>query len=217
MPQKTDFEDSIKEIKALFDKAELAIKKVESYVGLSFPAVNQLRYAGRHFIDSADLGSDEDRDEQLRRAKRHCQRAIYDAMDIGIDFCVSKIELFKSDYRKVTVTDIIPSYIEIIQKTEEAHNFIEQARTDSDCRENYYVEAEEHYDVLRGFLPLLDIARQELNKKLNKQFKQSAVQNCLLVVAILTLVVTLVGMNKGGVSDIEPAAGHIEAGIFPKF
>jgi hypothetical protein len=69
--------DRIEEVANAFSRAEEEIKKVEDLAGeVAIPAINELRYAGYHVLQALSGNSSEDQDEQFRRAKRHCERAI---------------------------------------------------------------------------------------------------------------------------------------------
>lgn len=71
----------------LFNRAESAIKRNERIpLSTPTPAINQLRYAGRHLLNAL-----RDSDEgQLRKAENHCVRAWFDAFD-GILLCQLKM------------------------------------------------------------------------------------------------------------------------------
>lgn len=76
---------TLSEISELFESAEAKIKLIEHLDdGLLFSAVNQLRYVSFHILRFHKITDNDLKDEELRKAKNHCQRAIYDAMEIGI-------------------------------------------------------------------------------------------------------------------------------------
>ncbi len=105
-----------KELHDLFALAEKKIKRVEqiNHEGLSIPSVNQLRYAGRHCLDSL-VSDDEEVENNIYEAKDHCKRAIYDAMEIGIVTILEKIQIFNKDYKYITITDVLPDYISTLR------------------------------------------------------------------------------------------------------
>jgi len=82
----------LKEVQGLYDLAEKRIKQVEVIgQGLILPAVNALRYAGRHLVDAVNFDTDCDPEDELNKAKKHCRRSIYDASEAGVIFLRKKI------------------------------------------------------------------------------------------------------------------------------
>ena len=65
---------------AAFKHAEKVIKRFERIGGKSLDtAINQLRYASRHYIESQEAEDDASRIKFLQKALSHCRRAEYDA------------------------------------------------------------------------------------------------------------------------------------------
>ena len=105
---------TLSEISDLFKLAEKKIKFVENLdEGLLFPAVNQLRYVAFHLLRESEAQDISLKQEELRKAKNHCQRAIYDSVETGITFCLVKIHEFQEDYKLIVVADVVPAYIDI--------------------------------------------------------------------------------------------------------
>jgi hypothetical protein len=137
------------DLSALHQEAELHIKRVELECGdVAIPAINQLRYAGHHII-SLNLQSDvecgdicpscghtDTKKEAEARAKRHIQRAIFDASEIGVNFCLREIHRFDLDYRTTEVSTIIENITQIRIDTVEAQDIRGDARVF--CRRTLY-------------------------------------------------------------------------------
>ena len=120
-PSGIDF-NALSVVHVEFDLAEQRIKRAESRTGKNpFPAVNELRYAGRHVLcaqgdrehpgEADEVVDHEDRDlryegraNELRRAKDHCRRARYDAIEFEALVHIKAIELFTRDYRLVSLS-----------------------------------------------------------------------------------------------------------------
>ncbi len=63
-------------IASLFNEAEVALKQYERINLLNLlPAVNELRYAGRHLLEAENAISEEDREKHEAQAIDHCERA----------------------------------------------------------------------------------------------------------------------------------------------
>lgn len=187
----------LSEISELFVLAEEKIKLIEHLgEGLTFPAVNQLRYVAFHLL-RADKTTDENlKKEELRKAKNHCERAIYDAVEPGIVHYLEEIRTFQNDYRMVEITNIIPNYLDISRKAEESSDFILERIKDSvsdrsNNQGDQYQEATSLFEELKEAVKLLSYARPELNKKLKKYRLMFLVSVATLIVAAMGVIVSL--------------------------
>lgn len=187
----------LSEISELFALAEEKIKLIEHLgEGLTFPSVNQLRYVAFHLL-RADKTPDENlRKEELRKAKNHCERAIYDAVEPGIVHYLEEIRTFQNDYRMIEITNIIPNYLDISRKAEESSDFILERIKDSvsdrsNNQGDQYREATSLFEGLKEAVKLLSYARPELNKKLRKYRLMFLVSVATLIVAAMGVIVSL--------------------------
>lgn len=201
------FPDLLDEISSLFTYAEQKIKKIEYFAdGVSFPAVNQLRYVAFHLLRAEQLrNGDEDLyKDELKKAKNHCQRAIYDANEAGVVYYLERIKKFKEDYESETIPDIVPNYISHLVKAREIKNFLwvvgekslsERAeglnRIDKGKDNNDYQKSDEYLIQLQGIDDVLDLARPELNKKIEKRRKKMLISTSGLAISILAILVSI--------------------------
>ncbi len=117
----------LSEISELFVLAKEKIKLIEHLdEGLTFQAVNQLRYVAFHLLRADKTTEENLKKEELRKAKNHCERAIYDAVEPGIVHYLEEIRTFQNDYRMVEITNIIPNYLDISRKADESSGFISE-------------------------------------------------------------------------------------------
>ena len=93
-----------------FSRAERAIKRNERLtLSTPTPAINQLRYAGRHILSA--LQSDDSK--QWAKAENHCTRAWYDAFDGILLYQLRVIADFENaGYPKDAVCHYFPEYPE---------------------------------------------------------------------------------------------------------
>jgi len=187
----------LSEISELFALAEEKIKLIEHLgEGLTFPSVNQLRYVAFHLL-RADKTTDENlKKEELRKARNHCERAIYDAVEPGIVHYLEEIRTFQNDYRMVEITNIIPKYLDILRKADESSGFISERIKDSisdrsNNQGDQYQEATSLFEGLKEAVKLLSYARPELNKKLRKYRLMFLVSVATLIVAAMGVIVSL--------------------------
>lgn len=185
-------EQILGEIRVLFDQAEGYMKSLEHVDGLYIPTVNQLRYAGRHLVDFLNGKSTPDC-SLLEKTKRHCQRAVYDAIDAHIQYHINEVESFQDDFKDVVIADIFPEYNKLIQLKNSALEFLEEGLAKNEDRGELYKEAiklkEQFVDMTNG----LPAARDELNKKVFQQ-RRSAIHTWLAtILAILGFATGILG------------------------
>lgn len=163
-----DHRQTLQEIRDLFAEAEQVIKEVEDFGGeLVVPAANQLRYTGNHlirYLADPDCAAAE---EELFDAIKHCKRATYDAYEAAILYQLMEFQKFKDDYRNTIVTDVIPSYSDILAQVAEARDFARK-NNQSKTRGESYQAGREHLEVITRNVSKLNAAREELNKKIKK-------------------------------------------------
>jgi hypothetical protein len=173
-----------------FEEAEQRLKDLERryHRELLVPAINQLRYAGKHF--SRILAGVGDKDDELRDAIKHCKRAIYDASELEIIFLCEDFDEFQDTYKKLVITEnILPGYNLIVQQFDEAIDYIGQI--DGDGREDYYSQCASHVAILRQSYKKAKAARQPLNALIAKQQKIN-ISLLLAVVGTIAAVVSAV-------------------------
>lgn len=194
---------ALREIVDLFDEAERKVKEVEQFSQeLSVPSINELRYVGYHLAralceDNADAVAD-----QLKKARGHCQRAIYDAHEIGIIHMLEQIRAFKDGYQKSShvVVEVIPDYVDLLVSADKATEFIVQiGQKNPESRDGYYRECAPHYATLKGVLSKLTIASPVIDGKISASLKaeQKVTRRFILTVS-LTIFGLLVSAAIGG-------------------
>jgi len=178
------------EIVALFEKAESRIKALELLhnEGLFYHPVNQLRYAGYHVVNAIKNTDPEKRAEEWKRARRHCQRAIFDASEMALVYCLAEVDGFKKDYKNVDVVPTVGNYLEIIGMARSAQVLIESV--DHESREEKYSECDDLFIKLKPQIDRLNDARPELNKRLRIQRRNLFLLGSTLLVSIVALIIS---------------------------
>lgn len=158
--------EEYKDLKCLFDLAEAKLKQVEHLVDkLDIPSINELRYAGHHCVNALMANDSAATKAEITEAESHCKRAIYDAMEIGILYLLSKIRMFKEDYRLVPVATVIPSYVEYLVQIRKIQACV--AAVPRRNKEENFGLMQEHFTELTVISDVLEVARPELNKTLS--------------------------------------------------
>ncbi|MBF8274867.1 MAG: hypothetical protein HW380_3972 [Magnetococcales bacterium] len=187
-------EESVAEVRKLFDKAETIIKQIESLENdaLPVPPVNQLRYAGRHILNA--LSGKQSQEQGWYDARKHCLRAVYDGAQIGLSFFLRKIKDFENDYRAVTVVDVLPDFPNIIKEARKAQDLL--ANVDSDMKERLAEDCLICFESLRNSVDSMDLARVELNKKVDRQRRTDRMVIWGLIFAAASVLLTAVQLFK---------------------
>ncbi len=164
------FAPKIQKVRHEFASAERLAKRVEEFRDeAAIPAINELRYAGYHlsiFLDQLARGAPPD-DDELSAAERHCMRASYEAGEAGILAALAEIDVFKQDYRMVPITDVVPHWLTMLRDCQHARDTVLAAdRENGSARSIDHQMYEGMFDKLSGYCTDLELAREELNKKL---------------------------------------------------
>lgn len=146
------------------------------------PAVNELRYGGYHI---SNYIRNPEKSHELGRACSHCKRAVYDAYEASILFLLQELKVFEQDYRKVIIPEIVPNYFEYLHKRREIADFINSI--DKETRDEHYEKCKKYTEELKTIVNELALARNELNKCIRKERKNS-------FIAIITVALTLLGV-----------------------
>lgn len=142
------FEENIADYQNLissFQTAELDIKQAEvadkQNNGVLIPAMNELRYCSYHIIKAINTVDQHEQKEQLHRATRHCERASYDALELGLATLVLKIGEFQNKYasKKVIFASVITDYA----------NDMALVRQSQELLEGNYKDKNENFKAIR--------------------------------------------------------------------
>lgn len=195
-----------KKLKGLFSEIEPLQKSVEMRggAGLDGPALNETRNATWHLLCALDESSDEERDEQVKKAERHAQRAIYDCREALLLSELDEFKDFDKTYSSTPITPVVPNYAEIKAKSKEAVIVIENARRLHGAqREKFYLALEEPLACIRKNNELCASAREELNKhifsentKRQKESRDRKIFAVSVVIAFFTLLAALLAVPQ---------------------
>lgn len=168
---------SIREIVSLFDEAELKVKEIEQLAQeLSVPSINELRYVGYHLARALCTEDESKLTLEIQKAKGHCQRALYDAYEIGIIHMLEQIKLFKERYVKHShfINDVVSGYVECLIEVDNASSFIVDVRKEaSDDRGEYYKRCGPYFEQLRVICSKFDQATPLIDAKIHQDKIQS--------------------------------------------
>lgn len=180
------------EIRNAFEKAERFIKIVEAIDDeVIIPAINELRYAGFHLTRFLTAPCDEKRSQEYNSVLSHCRRASYEALDAGLIFLLEKVQTFKEDYKRVVISEVVADYPDILVYADEVNDLLVQPRQDGDNRDEDFGAREKAFNELRCIVNKLDKAREELNKKIWKERRNTILALVSVAVTLLGVIVTI--------------------------
>ena len=178
---------NISNLRTCYDEADQYVREIAEYRdAASVPALNQLRYAGHHFLEAIGDDGSIQSEEAFRRAYNHCERALYDATDAGITFALKQINRFKEDFKDIVITEVIPDYLDYLEKAENAKDMLGRSRSQPPL-----VRAKEYMEVFRDMREIttkLDVSRDSCTVALRKARRDSRRFYLSFIVAALGVV-----------------------------
>ncbi len=105
---------TLQAVKALFDRAEDAIKRYERItLSVLTPAINQLRYAGHHLLEASLATNEDEADALLTKVRQHCERAYYDALECSVSELLGFFARFyQAGYSEQLLCSYLPDFPE---------------------------------------------------------------------------------------------------------
>ncbi len=196
-PRHVNMNEDLTKLLELFKQIEPLQKQVEAYGrGLDGPALNETRNATYHLL-LALRSESAAREDQIGKAERHAQRAIYDCHEAMILKELNTFRVFKEDYRNIEITPVLPSYLAFLQIANDAQSKIEDGRKENgENREKFYAELRPCLDSIRDINKKCVVAREELNKTIDRYNSNRAWSTLgkigSVVFALVTLAIALV-------------------------
>lgn len=182
------------EIISLFDKAEREIKQIERLNDeLPMPSINELRYSGYHIARAWTAQQGDDATtmaDELTKAKRHAERALYDAYEIGIQYHLGRIGGFKKDYKNFNVSSVLKDYADLRAQANQANKHIQEvAEHTVGQREQHYQACAEHYARVAQIADRLDEARDDINAAIRADVMVTRRWAIGIVLGIMSLII----------------------------
>lgn len=186
--------EKVKELQLLFAQAEAIVKELERHDGdgLDIPSINELRYVGYHVLNALVADHAYGRDLELDKAKRHVQRAIYDAYEARTMNVIDQIDLFMDDYRLIQVSLVIKDYASLKVEVDQVRRFIGDVQKQADSRDEKYQGCEQHLKRLEEINTQFQAARDDLNVIIAQKRRETLRWLVGVVIAVLVAVVGLV-------------------------
>ncbi|MTD95085.1 hypothetical protein GIW81_12155 [Hyphomicrobium sp. xq] len=205
----TDFADKLKEIRLEWDKAESSIKIAEQINNqVVFPAVKELRYAGRRIVDAlancATAGDESAIRALLDDALFDCYRARHDAIDAAISKISTHLDAVTSKLGYSALTVGFPEFSALYDELGKAQEVVASSRGMRSDRDKLYVAIESVnmpplvalYRKFKSSEPVMrGLAREERITKLITIGSATLIGLAALIVAIWQLSITSPAAN----------------------
>jgi hypothetical protein len=189
-------DNDIAEFHNLYKRAEEAIKVVENIdkdEGLPISLINELRYAGRHLIDSLYSNDQVIATNNFSEAKIHARRAFCDAKEITMIFLLKQIMNFMEDYKDSPITDVVPDFVDRMKRIKKAQKFLQVINRDKIITDLAYTTVMDDFiQDLEETNNTLDLARPELDKELKKYFWEFSIIAGTLILTFVGVIIAII-------------------------
>lgn len=182
-----------------FKDAERRLKLVEidGMEGIDIPSINELRYVTFHIIEAFKHNNPTIQADELRKAQRHCMRASYDAMELGLLQKLEAIAAFKESNRDIVISSVIPDFSSDMSRVQEISDWIaSDSSSGREEKERYYSECEEKYKELHSMTLKYDSMSDELAKARKDKTSSGRVNILLVVLSIVSTSVAVISLIR---------------------
>jgi hypothetical protein len=186
---------TLADLRSEFLRAEEFVLEVQNFVDKAgIPAINELRNVGHHLLRAMNDAGKITSQQELNSAVSHARRSCYEASEAGILAALQVIKKFKDDYATVEIGDIVPGYSHNLAEAAKALRLVEKGRQ---SRDKHTIDFDIRMTVfrqLRDFCDLLDVSRDEMNKRVagaRKDVQRFTMNVLLAALAILVSILAI--------------------------
>lgn len=155
----------ILEIRRLYDQADSLAREVgELRSEVQIPAINELRYAGHHALQAITDDGEVDI-EVLAKAKSHCERAMYEAAEAGIMFCLDSIKDFGKTYSDLVISEVIADYPSRLARAQTALDLVVKGRSERASVGEHVAAYMDEFRVVRDIMRVFDASRDDTSTR----------------------------------------------------
>lgn len=175
--------------KAARERIEKISHKLRCYNNADIPSINELRYVTYHILKAINEKDALKRDEELRRAIRHSERASYDIIEVGINDQIRYFVDFEEKYKNINISDVVGDWREKWLDINQINDFLAEINRSDQPGEEYYKIAEEKYREICEINDQLDLVREELDALVKDFWYDRAKVIIGLFVAIIMILI----------------------------
>ena len=190
---KTPDAGGVAELRQLYETADRFAREIAEFrTEIAIPAYNELRYAGYHLLRALNDDGKIVDEEQLRRARNHCERAMYEAAEAGIISALDSIRAFRQDYKDIVVGDVVPDYADKLVLAKNAQDLLASGRSGRSSATGQVSDYMDTFRELRTALDKLEVSRDDLNAKITAEAREIRRFALQLALTVLGIVITAV-------------------------
>lgn len=188
------------EIAAFWNEVEGRIKATEQLRSETvIPAINELRYAGRMFVDAWSIQQKanptaEDKktlSERIIVANQYLINADHDAIDGALVFIYRNVKYAVKRYRKGQISAHIPDFLAKLDKIDQFEAKIRTSRKNREARNQIYQEIIPHYEEMMALHTDLDRAERHV---LRGEKLSTYIKNILAWIGLFGSIASIVGI-----------------------
>lgn len=183
------YEQEIKQLRICFEDAEKTIKNIEQTTfELAIPSINQLRYVAYHLLRASNeenYKTIEELREEIKKALHHCQRAKFDAVEIGLTYFLEEVRIFEDTYSQIKETqDVITNYSSYLVDAQAAADELKSIADTEKDRQFYYSSIKPHYEKLKSIVYEFRKAKSLIAVQVEKNNKEKVKDTRRFVITI---------------------------------
>ncbi|GAB5487435.1 MAG: hypothetical protein Pars2KO_10050 [Parasphingorhabdus sp.] len=195
---------TVDQYKEEYTKADNFCSEVQLFKNKAgIPAINELRYAGKHFHNAVDSNGQISDQAQLNDAVGHARRACYDATEAGIMAALEVVAKFKDDYSTIVVSEVIPNYSEILQKAHAAQAMVQAGRENTFDRNGDHDDRIATFRDLRDCCDTLTANRDEANKIVDREINEARKETAKLRYTGIGVALSILGAVYGAPGFVD--------------
>lgn len=157
-------------LRQLYYDAESFAKEVSEFsTSVAIPSHNELRYATNHILKSMDAATGTLANQgELRKAKSHCERAMYEAAESGITTALTLIADFQREFNDLVIGDVVQGYTEMCATAERVKRLMVKGRSGRNSVQEHVHDYMAAFRELVAIVHALTGATGDLNAKRRK-------------------------------------------------
>lgn len=216
----------INSVSSEWNEIERRLKEAEIIIGEAVnPAVNELRYAGRMFVDAWGLllvpeskEATKEFNDKIAVAKQYLQNARHDIIDAITLYHNKKVKELLQRHRKATLIQGYQDLESFLKKMDAANAIVTGSRADRAKRKQKYLQLENEYiPYLLAEYPKLDVAEKMAEARENRNRYIAIVGFIVGAVGLLGSLASILSYNNQcGFVTTEAQTTENEALICPK-
>ena len=160
--------DLLSKVRESYAQADELAKTVSLISGMAIiPAHNELRNAGYHILKSI-RGPSEINDDDLKKALDHCERATYDAAEVGLVTVINALDAYLDRFKTISLSTMVPDIPNTRRLIRRGYDLVIKGREHESFDLNQFVAV--FRDLVEAYQRMVDHL-PDLNAALKKELR----------------------------------------------